>query len=118
MIRASCKLFSGQPLMRLIHHFLIMGMLCVCPQAFAGTYPLGNMSCEDIGRFASQAMQWREDGLVPKDARQRLEQLKPQDSVEKKNMLMVLSLVYGGYGDSWTVEGAGNAMLKDCETGR
>ena len=104
--------------MRPIHHFLIMGMLCVCPQAFAGTYPLGNMSCEDIGKFASQAMQWREDGLVPKDARQRLEQLKPQDSVEKKNMLMVLSLVYGGYGDSWTVEGAGNAMLKDCETGR
>lgn len=105
-------------MMRFIRHFLIMGMLCVYPQAFAGTYPLGSMSCEDIGRFASQAMQWREDGLVPIDARHRLEQLKPEDSVEKKNMLMVLSLVYGGYGDSWTVEGAGNAMLKDCETGR
>ena len=92
--------------------------LCSATQVHASPYPLGSMSCDDIGAFATQAMQWRESGLVPKDARQRLDELKPDNSVEKKNMLMVLSLVYGGYGDSWTVEGAGNAMLKDCETGR
>jgi hypothetical protein len=93
-------------------------MLCVCPQVFAGTYPLGSMTCDDIGRFASEAMQWRESGLPPKEARQRLDQLKPEISVEKKNMLTVLSLVYGGYGDSWTIESAGHAMQKDCETDR
>ena len=97
---------------------LIMGMLCLNTQVFAGTYPLGSMTCDDIGRFASEAMQWRESGLQPKEARQRLDQLKPEMSVERKNMLTVLSLVYGGYGDSWTVESAGNAMKKDCETDR
>jgi hypothetical protein len=110
--------FAGEPPMRPIHHFFIMGMLCVCPQVFAGTYPLGSMTCDDIGRFASEAMQWRESGLPPKEARQRLDQLKPEISVEKKNMLTVLSLVYGGYGDSWTIESAGHAMQKDCETDR
>ena len=56
--------------------------------AQADPYPLGSMTCKDIGAFASQAMQWRESGLVPKDARQRLDELKPDNSVEKKNMLM------------------------------
>jgi hypothetical protein len=31
---------------------------------------------------------------------------------------MVLSLVYGGYGDSWTVKSAGDAMRIDCQAGR
>jgi hypothetical protein len=34
------------------------------------------------------------------------------------NLRTVLSWVYGGYGDSWTVESAGDAMRIDCETGR
>ncbi|MEK0432437.1 MAG: hypothetical protein RL700_644 [Pseudomonadota bacterium] len=87
-------------------------------QTFAGTYPLGNMTCPEIGQFASKAMQWREDGVTPKEAVQRLEQMRPGESVEKKNLMMVLSLVYGGYGDSWTVKSAGDAMRIDCETGR
>jgi len=33
-------------------------------------------------------------------------------------MLTVMSLVYGGYGDSWTVESDSNVMRTDCETGR
>jgi hypothetical protein len=33
-------------------------------------------------------------------------------------MTNVMRLVFGGYGDSWTVESANNIMRTDCETGR
>jgi hypothetical protein len=100
------------------HRALMVGLFFSAAQTFAGTYPLGNMTCPEIGQFASKAMQWREDGVTPKEAVQRLEQMRPGESVEKKNLMMVLSLVYGGYGDSWTVKSAGDAMRIDCETGR
>ena len=100
------------------HHAVLAGWMFSTAQAFAGTYPLGDMTCPEIGQFASKAMQWREDGVMPKEALQRLENQRPGESVEKKNLLMVLSLVYGGYGDSWTVKSAGDAMRIDCQTGR
>jgi len=100
------------------HHAVLAGWMFSTAQAFAGTYPLGDMTCPEIGQFASQAMQWREDSVTPKEALQRLENLRPGESVEKKNLLMVLSLVYGGYGDSWTVKSAGDAMRIDCQAGR
>jgi len=100
------------------HHAVVIGGVFLTAHAFAGTYPLGDMTCPEIGQFASKAMQWREDGVTPKEAVQRLEKLRPDGSVEKKNLLMVLSLVYGGYGDSWTVKSAGDAMRIDCQTGR
>ncbi len=100
------------------HHAVLAGWMFSTAQAFAGTYPLGDMTCPEIGQFASKAMQWREDGVMTKEALQRLENQRPGESVEKKNLLMVLSLVYGGYGDSWTVKSAGDAMRIDCQTGR
>ena len=100
------------------HHPVLAGWVFSTAQAFAGTYPLGDMTCPEIGQFASKAMQWREDGVMPKEALQRLENQRPGESVEKKNLLMVLSLVYGGYGDGWTVKSAGDAMRIDCQTGR
>ncbi|NBX32344.1 MAG: hypothetical protein EBR07_06375 [Planctomycetes bacterium] len=48
----------------------------------------------------------------------RLDGLKPDESVEKKNMRMLIQLVYGSYGDNWTVESAGTTMKMDCESGR
>jgi hypothetical protein len=86
--------------------------------AQAAPYPLGNMTCKDIGAFASQAMQWRESGVPFTEAKTRLDQLRPEDSIEKKNLRMVMALVYGSYGDSWTVESAGTVMQVDCEAGR
>ena len=93
-------------------------VFCSVLTAHAAPYPLGSMTCQDIGQFASQAMQWREDGVKLPDAKTRLDQLRPEDSVEKKNMRMVMALVYGGYGDGWTVESAGTVMQVDCESGR
>jgi hypothetical protein len=102
----------------LTHHAVTAACFLYAAQALAGTYPLGEMTCAEIGQFASKAMQWRETGVPPKEAVQRLDQLRQGESVEKKNLMMVLSLVYGGYGDSWTVKSAGDAMRIDCETGR
>ena len=93
-------------------------VLCSATQVHAGPYPLGSMSCDDIGSFASQAMQWREDGVKYKEAKTRLDALRPDESIEKKNMRTVMQLVFGNYGDSWTVECAGSSMIKDCESVR
>ena len=93
-------------------------VLSAVTQAHASPYPLGDMTCNDIGAFATQAMQWREDGISLKDARTRLDGLRAEESVEKKNMRAVMDIVYGGHGDSWTVESAGNIMRVDCESGR
>jgi len=97
---------------------LVCCTLLFVMNAYAEPYPLGSMSCKDIGAFASQAMQWREDGLPWADAKKRLDSLRPEDSVEKKNLRMVMALVYGSYGESWTVESAGTVMQVDCEAGR
>jgi len=96
----------------------IFSVLCSFTQVHAAPYPLGSMSCDDIGAFATQAMQWREDGVKYKEAKTRLDALRPDESVEKKNMRVVMQLVYGNYGDSWTVESAGSTLKKDCESGR
>ena len=92
--------------------------LCSVTQVHAAPYPLGSMSCDDIGAFATQAMQWRVDGVRYKEAKTRLDALRPDESVEKKNMRVVMQLVYGNYGDNWTVESAGSTMKMDCESGR
>ena len=47
------------------HHAVLAGWMFSTAQAFAGTYPLGDMTCPEIGQFASQAMQWREDSGTP-----------------------------------------------------
>ena len=86
--------------------------------AHAEPYPLGNMTCKDIGVFASQAMQWRENGVTWTDAKSKLDALRPEDSIEKKNLRRVMALVYGSYGDNWTIESAGSVMQVDCESGR
>ena len=104
--------------MKKINPTLFCGLMLTAIQAIASPYPLGSMTCDDIGKFSSQAMQWREDGMTIPQAIARLDELKPEDSVEKQNMSMVMRLVFGGYGDSWTVESAGNIMRVDCETGR
>lgn len=104
--------------MKKFNQAMFCALMLSALQATASPYPLGSMTCDDVGAFASQAMQWREDGMTIPQAKVRLEELKPEDSVEKQNMTMVMRLVFGGYGDSWTVESAGNIMRTDCETGR
>ncbi len=92
--------------------------LCLPLAAVAAPYPLGTLSCKDMGDFASQAMQWRESGVTREQALVKLDERAYGDPVEKKNLELVLRMVYGRYGNSWTVESAGNVIRSDCETGR
>jgi hypothetical protein len=84
----------------------------------AAPYPLGTMTCADIGAFASEAMGWRKEGRSRDQALGELDKRTYNDPVEKKNLQSVLDLVFGSYGRNWSVESAGNVLRKDCETGR
>jgi hypothetical protein len=91
---------------------------CLVSAAAAAPYPLGTMTCEDIGMFASEAMSWRKAGVPRDQALARLEERQYNDPVEKKNLTMVVDLVYGSYGRNWSVEGAGKMLRGDCRKGR
>lgn len=93
-------------------------LLLAVSAADAAPYPLGTMTCDDIGAFASEAMGWRKEGRTRDQALADLEKRTYNDPVEKKNLLAVLDLVFGSYGRNWTVESAGNVMHTDCVTGR
>jgi hypothetical protein len=86
--------------------------------AFAAPYPLGSMTCADIGKFASEAMSWRESGMKKDEALAKLESRCFNFTVVSKNLEGVLRMVFGRYGDSWTQDSAGNVMRTDCEAGR
>jgi hypothetical protein len=93
--------------------------LLVCSTAaLAAPYPLGSMTCADIGAFASEAMSWRKEGQSRDQALAALEKRTYNDPVEKKNLTTIVDLVFGSYGRNWSVESAGTVMRTDCETGR
>lgn len=97
---------------------LLLGLLVCSTAALAAPYPLGSMTCADIGAFASEAMSWRKEGQSRDQALAALEKRTYNDPVEKKNLTAVLNLVFGSYGNNWSVESAGTVMRTDCETGR
>ena len=99
--------------------WLITCWLCsLSVPALAAPYPLGTMTCADMGKFASEAMRWRESGMKRDEAFDKLDARPVNDPVERKNLEMVLAMVFGRYGNNWTVESAGNVIRSDCETGR
>ena len=97
---------------------LLLGVLVCSTAALAAPYPLGTMTCADIGKFASEAMSWRKEGQSRDQAIAALEQRTYNDPVEKKNLTTIVDLVFGSYGRNWSVESAGTVMRTDCETGR
>lgn len=96
---------------------LLLGLLAIATGVQAA-YPLGTMTCDDIGTFASEAMSWRKQGQTREQALAALEKRAYNDPVEKKNLTVIVDLVFGSYGRNWTVESAGNIMRTDCMTGR
>jgi hypothetical protein len=98
---------------------IVSGLLILLSAtAMAAPYPLGTMTCADIGSFASEAMRWRKEGQSRDQALAALETRNYNDPVEKKNLTAVVDLVFGSYGKNWSVESAGNVLRTDCETGR
>ena len=87
-------------------------------QAIAAPYPLGTMTCDDIGAFASEAMAGRKSQVSYEEATMRVENREYADPVEMKNLAAILGFVYGNYGNNWSIEAAGNVMRSDCRKGR
>ena len=85
---------------------------------YAAPYPLGTLTCNDMGEFASKAMKWRLTGKTPKEVLKELDGFDFNDPVERKNFISILQLVYGGYGENWTIKTAKQAIITDCLTGR
>lgn len=98
--------------------FLALALAIATCAVQAAPYPLGTMTCDDIGAFASEAMGWRKARVTYEEAKMKLEQRDYGDPVEKKNLSIILGYVYGSYGNNWTVESAGNVMRSDCRKGR
>ncbi len=98
--------------------FILVAAVSGSGPVHAAPYPLGTLSCRDMGEFASQAMQWRESRMTREEALAKLDERSYGDPVERKNLEQVLKMVFGRYGNAWTVESAGNAIRSDCETGR
>ena len=73
--------------------------------AIAEPYPLGTMTSDDIGEFASEAMRWRkEEEITYEEAMARLDERTFADPVEKKNLSVIVNYVFGNYGRNWNVE--------------
>ncbi len=99
-------------------YFYVVLLAIAAGSAQAAPYPLGTMTCDDIGAFASEAMTWRKSYVTYEEAKMKLEDREYGDPVEKKNLIIILGYVYGNYGNNWTVESAGNVMRSDCLKGR
>ena len=98
--------------------FLLSALFLAVSSTAQAAYPLGTMTCDDIAKFASEAMSWLKEGQTREQALAALETRTYNDPVEKKNLAAIVGLVYGPYGRNWTVESAGNVMRTDCMTGR
>lgn len=84
----------------------------------AANYPLGTMTCDDMGAFASEVMAAKKAGRTKEEALAALEDRKYGDPVERKNLTDVVYILYGNLGRNLGVQSAGAVIRTDCETGR
>lgn len=101
--------------------YTLQALLCIAlisTVATAADYPLGTMTCDDIGKFASEVMQEKKAGRSKDEALAALETRKYGDPVEKQNLTDVVNILYGNLGKNLGVSSAGAVMRTDCETGR
>jgi hypothetical protein len=98
---------------------LLAALLCVIAQGTsAADYPLGTMTCADIGAFASETMAAKKAGRPKEDALAALDARSYGDPVEKRNLADVVEILYGNLGRNLGVQSAGAVLRTDCETGR
>jgi hypothetical protein len=84
----------------------------------AGNYPLGTLTCDDIGQYAKELVTGI-DAKKPKEvALQELDARSFKDPVEKKTLTDVLNVMYDGFGQSLYPDTAYGVMKFDCEKGR
>lgn len=99
--------------------FTFGALLCAFTLTVAAAdYPLGTMTCDDIGAFASEVMAAKKGGRSKEDALAALETRTYGDPVEKRNLTDVVEILYGNLGRNLGVQSAGAVLKTDCETGR
>jgi hypothetical protein len=98
---------------------ILLPLLLACAtDALAGDYPLGTLTCDDMGRFASEVMTDKKAGRSKEDALAALDTRTYGDPVEKNNMTDVVYILYGNLGRNLGVASAGAVIRTDCEMGR
>lgn len=97
---------------------LLLLPLALPGAALAADYPLGTMTCDDIGRFASETMAAKKAGRSKDDALAALDTRTYGDPVERRNLEDVVHILYGNLGRNLGVQSAGAVMRTDCESGR
>lgn len=107
------------PIRRPVSLFAILLLPLLAGPAEAAPYPLGSMTCADIGKFASEVMAAKKAGRSRDDAVASLDQRQWGDeAVERKNLTDIIHILYGNLGRNLGVQSAGAVMKTDCETGR
>lgn len=86
--------------------------------ASAANYPLGTLTCADMGAFASEVMAAKKAGRTKEEALAALDERDYGDPVERKNLTDVIYILYGNLGRNLGVQSAGTVIRADCETGR
>lgn len=86
--------------------------------ARAANYPLGTMTCDDIGQFAVETMTGKKAGRTKEEALAALDGRTYGDPVEKKNLTDVIYILYGNLGRNLSAKTAGAVMRTDCQAGR
>ncbi|MEI7968022.1 MAG: hypothetical protein WCJ69_03465 [Betaproteobacteria bacterium] len=96
-----------------------IALLCCLPVLTpAANYPLGTMTCEDIGTFSSEVMAAKKAGRTEQEALAALETRSYGDPVEKRTLADVVGVLYSNLGRNLGVKSAAAVMRTDCETGR
>lgn len=101
-----------------MRQLLISLLLAVGTEACAADYPLGTLTCDDMGKFASEVMAAKKEGRSKEDALAALETRTYGDPVEKTNLTDVVYILYGNLGRNLGVASAGAVIRTDCEMGR
>lgn len=97
---------------------LTLALALAASPALAGNYPLGTMTCDDIGRFSSEIVAGRKAGRTREEALAALETRTVGDPVERKTLADVIGVLYSNLGRNLGVQSAAAVMKTDCETGR
>lgn len=97
--------------------FLLCALLLPAA-AHAGNYPLGTLTCDDMGRFASEVMAAKKAGTTKEEALAALETRTYGDPVEKRNFADVIEILHGNRGRNLGVQSAGAVIRGDCTMGR
>jgi hypothetical protein len=79
----------------------------------ASAYPTGNMSCDDIGKFAEAVVIGKHNGQTMKQALAKVNAATVGHPVERKNMTQIVRSIYT-WASGMSEEGARTAFLAEC----